>query len=116
MYSPCPIHCIEPCFLLSSPRFLFPIGFSLLSYTLSTTIISISLSLHLMLLAPVNSYILHNYYLVLNFLLRYSSSGLSTDVFPNKTNINRCVSVSVCDRVRGSRACDFTLIKNVSYI
>src|SRR6218665_1626652 len=29
------------------------------------------------------------YYLVLSFLLiMYSSSGLSTDVFPNKTNIN----------------------------
>src|SRR6218665_4153528 len=58
------------------------------SYTLSTTIISIALSLHLMLLAPVNSCVLHNYYLVLSFLLMYSSSGLSTDVFPNKTNIN----------------------------
>ena len=28
------------------------------------------------------------YYLVLSFLLMYSSSGLSTDVFPNETNIN----------------------------
>ena len=28
------------------------------------------------------------YYLVLSFLLMYSSSGLCTDVFPNKTNIN----------------------------
>src|SRR6218665_1525811 len=53
------------------------------------TIISISLSLHLVLLAPVNSCELHNYHLVLSFLLMYSSSGLSTDVFfPNKTNIN----------------------------
>ena len=57
-------------------------------YTLSTTIISISLSLHLVLLAPVNSCELHNYYLVLSLLLMYSSSGLSTDVFSNKTNIN----------------------------
>src|SRR6218665_3153277 len=79
MYSPCPI---EPCFLLSSPRFVFPIGFSLyLIYTLSTTIISISLSLHLVLLAPVNSCELHNYYLILSFLIMYSSSDLSTDVF-----------------------------------
>ena len=31
-----------------------------------------------------------NYYLVLSFLFMYSSSGLSTDVFPNKTNINTC--------------------------
>src|SRR6218665_2236283 len=58
-------------------------------YTLSTTIISISLSLHLVLLAPVNSCELHDYYLVLSFLLMYSSSGLSTDVFLKiKTNIN----------------------------
>jgi len=28
------------------------------------------------------------YYLVLIFLLMYSSSGLSADVFPNKTNIS----------------------------
>src|SRR6218665_1642422 len=29
------------------------------------------------------------YYLVLSFLLMYSSRGLSTDVFPNKKNINK---------------------------
>src|SRR6218665_778245 len=40
-----------------------------------------SLSLHLVLLAPVNSCELHNYHLVLSFLFMYSSSGLSTDVF-----------------------------------
>ena len=57
-----PVSYIEPCFLLSSPRFVF--------------------SLHLVLLAAVNSCQLHNYYyLVLSFLLMYSSSGLSTDVF-----------------------------------
>src|SRR6218665_3852134 len=50
--------------------------------TLSTTTISISFSLHLVPLAPVNPSELHNYYLVLSFLLMYSSSGLSTDVFP----------------------------------
>ena len=66
----------------------FPHWFFYTPYTLSTTIISISLSLHLVLLAPVNSCELHNYYLVLSFLLTYSSSGLSTDVFSNKTNIN----------------------------
>src|SRR6218665_829098 len=49
-------------------------------YILSTTIISISLFLHLVLMAPINSCELHNYYLVLSFLLVYSSSGLSTDV------------------------------------
>jgi len=43
--------------------------------------ISISLSLHLVLLAPVNSCELQNYYLVLSSLFMYSSSGLSTDVF-----------------------------------
>src|SRR6218665_1674531 len=53
------------CLLLFSPKFVFPIGFSL----------------YLTLLAPVNSCELHNYYLVLSFLLMYSSSGLSTDVF-----------------------------------
>src|SRR6218665_2744199 len=47
-----PVSHTEPFFLLSSPRCVFPIGSSL--YTLSTTIscISISLSLHLLLLAP----------------------------------------------------------------
>src|SRR6218665_3650428 len=60
------------------------------TYTLFTTIISIllSLSLDLMPLAPVNSCELDNYYLILRFLFIYSSSGLSTDVFSNKTNIN----------------------------
>jgi len=42
----------------------------------------------LVLLAPSNSCELHNYYLVLSFFLMYSSSGLSIDVFSNKTNIN----------------------------
>jgi len=37
---------------------------------------------------------LHNYYLGLSFLLMYSSSGLSTDVFPNKTNIHVCRMVA----------------------
>jgi len=83
-----PVSYIEPCFLLSSPRFVFPISSSI-PYTLSTTITSISLYLHLVLLAPVNSCESHNYYLVLSFWLMYSSSGLSTDVFPNKTNINK---------------------------
>src|SRR6218665_89653 len=58
MYSPCPI---EPCFLLFSPRFYFPSRFFSIHvpYILSTTISSISLSLHLELLAPVNSCELH---------------------------------------------------------
>src|SRR6218665_204167 len=55
-------------FLLSGPRFVF--------------------SLYLVFLATVNSCELQNSYLVLNFFLMYSSSGLSNDVFPNKTNIN----------------------------
>src|SRR6218665_1042068 len=74
-----PVSYIEPCFLLSSPRFYFPSRFFSIPYTLSTTIISISLSLHLVLMAPVNSY-----YLVLSFLLMYSSGGLSIDIYPNK--------------------------------
>src|SRR6218665_2905100 len=57
----------------------------------------LSLSLHLVLLAPVNSCELHNYLLVLSFLFMYSSSGLSTDVFfPNKTNINMFVCFFIC--------------------
>src|SRR6218665_3561998 len=48
-----PMSYIEPCFLLSSPRFDFPSRFFSIPYILSTTIISISLSLHLVLLAPV---------------------------------------------------------------
>ena len=84
-----PVSYIEPCFLLSSLRLVFHIGFFSIPYSLFTAIISISLSLHLVLLAPVNSCELHNYHLVLSFLFVYSSSGLSTDVFfPNKTNIN----------------------------
>src|SRR6218665_1631395 len=64
----CSVSNIEPFFLLSSPRFVF--------------------SLPLVLLTPVNSCELHNYYLVLSVLLMYSIGGLSTDVFPNKTNTN----------------------------
>src|SRR6218665_3663810 len=60
---------------------LFFTRFFSIPYSLSTAIISISLSLHLVLLAPGNSCELHNYYLVLSFLFMYSSSGLSTDVF-----------------------------------
>src|SRR6218665_10039 len=95
-----PVSYIEPCFLLSSLRFVFPIGSSLYTvpYTLSTTIISLSLFLHLVLLAPVNSCELHNNnYLVLSFLLMYSSSGLSTDGFPNKhTSSKRLGAVAAC--------------------
>src|SRR6218665_2185960 len=83
-----PVSYIEPCFLLSSLRLVFPHRFFSIPYSLFTAIISISLSLHLVLLAPVNSCELHNYCLVLSYLFMYSSSGLSTDVFPNKTNIN----------------------------
>src|SRR6218665_3673736 len=81
--------CGPSCFLMSSLRLVFHIGFFSIPYSLFTAIISISLSLHLVLLAPVNSCELHNYHLVLSSLFMYSSSGLSTDVFfPNKTNIN----------------------------
>src|SRR6218665_2833098 len=59
----------------------FPHRFFSIPYSLFTAIISISLSLHLVLLAPVNSCELHNYHLVLSFLFMYSSSGLSADVF-----------------------------------
>jgi len=55
-------------------------------YILSTTIISVSLSPFS---APGSRQLVCiTYYLVLSFLLMYSSSVLSTDVFPNKTNIN----------------------------
>ena len=60
---------------------VFPSQFFAIPSILSTAIISISLSLHLVLLAPVNSCELHNCYPVLSLLLMYSSSGLSTDVF-----------------------------------
>jgi len=52
---------IEPCFLLFSPRFEFPSLCFSKPHILSTTIISISLSLHLhvVLLAPINSCSLH---------------------------------------------------------
>src|SRR6218665_1780600 len=54
--------------------------YSILSipYILSTTIFSSSLSFHLVLLAPL---VFIAYYLVLSFLLMYSSSGFSTDIF-----------------------------------
>src|SRR6218665_238396 len=83
---------------IAASLFCFPYRFFSIPYTLSTTIISISLSLLLVLLAPVNLCELRNYYLVLSFLLIYSSSGLSTDVFPNKTNINKlneCIHFNV---------------------
>src|SRR6218665_1501596 len=66
-----PVSYIEPCFLLSSPRFVFPIGFSLY-LTLFPQQLSQSRSLFIVLLAPVNSCELHNYYLVLSFFLMYS--------------------------------------------
>ena len=47
------------CFLLSSPRFDFHSRCFSIPHILSTTIISISLSLHLVLLVPVNSCSLH---------------------------------------------------------
>src|SRR6218665_967866 len=47
------------CFLLSSPRFDFPSRWFSKPHILSTTIISISLSLHLVLLVPINSCSLH---------------------------------------------------------
>ena len=68
-----PVSYIEPCFLLSSPRFVSPL---VLLYTLHSFHNNYLYLAHL-----VNSCELHNYYLVLSFLLMYSSSGLSTDVF-----------------------------------
>src|SRR6218665_2667391 len=59
--------------LLSSPRFDFPSWFFSIPYILSTTIISIPLFLHLVLLAP-RQLVCIAYYLVLSFLLMYSSS------------------------------------------
>src|SRR6218665_1078385 len=92
-----PVSYIEPCFLPSSLRLVFPHRFFSIPYSPFTAIISISLSLHLVLLAPVNSCELHNYHLVLSFLSMYSSSGLSTDVFfPNKTNINNITREQGC--------------------
>ena len=50
------VQMLPPCFLLSSHRFDFPIRCFSIRYILSTTIISISsLSLQLVLLAPINS-------------------------------------------------------------
>src|SRR6218665_2743041 len=77
------IHKMEPViqvifsFLLSCPRFDFSSRCFSIPHILSITIISISIfsasgSHQLMFIA---------YYLVLSFLLMYSSSGLSTDVF-----------------------------------
>ena len=58
-------------------------------------------------LAPVNSCELHNYYLVLSFLLIYSSSGLSTDVFfLINTNINN--SPSCRNRLVKKQSCLLT--------
>src|SRR6218665_3162383 len=82
-----PMSSIKPCFLLSRPRFDFPQ--SVLLYTLY------SFHNNYFNLAPSSfsapgsrQLVCIAYYLVLRFLFMYSSSGLTTDVFPNKTNIN----------------------------
>ena len=57
-----------------------------------------------------------NYYLVLSFLFMYSSSGLSTDVFPNKTNINT-TPVTIRNSDPSSRYlphCSFVLVRRRS--
>src|SRR6218665_2673482 len=72
----------------------FPHRFFSIPYTLSTTIISISFSLHLVLLAPINSYELHNYYLVLTFCSCIRVAVCLPMVFLNKTNINTLSTLS----------------------
>src|SRR6218665_1886120 len=55
-----PVSYIDPCFLLSSPRFNFlSLCFSTPHILSTTIIISISLSLHLVLLAPIKPCSLH---------------------------------------------------------
>src|SRR6218665_3200505 len=65
----------------------FPYRYFSIPYTLSTTIISISLSLHLVLLASVNSCELHNYHLVLSFCSCIRVAVCLPMFFLNKTNI-----------------------------
>src|SRR6218665_1224850 len=82
-----PVSYIEPCFLLSSPRFDFPSRCFSIPHILSTTVISISLSLHLVLLAPVNlcSLQIILYYV---FCPCIRVAVCLPMFFPNKTNIN----------------------------
>src|SRR6218665_2567976 len=83
-----PVSYIEPCFLPSSLRLVFPHRFFSIPCSPFTAIISISLSLHLVLLAPVNSCELHNYHLVLSFCSCIRVAVCLPMFFPNKTNIN----------------------------
>src|SRR6218665_860930 len=85
MYSRCPI--IQS--LASSCPVLGLFSPSVFLYTLHSfhnNYLNLALCLHLVLLAPVNSCELHNYYLVLSFLFMYSVC--LPMFFPNKTNIN----------------------------
>ena|SRR6218665_876203 len=70
----------SPC-AMCSPRFAFHSRCFSVHHILSSAISSISLSLNLVLVAPINSCSLHINYLVLSFLLTYSNSRLSTDGF-----------------------------------
>src|SRR6218665_609611 len=59
----------------------FPCRFFSIPYnSFNNNYLNLALSSSIVLLAPVNSCELHNYYLVLSLLVMYSSSGLSTDV------------------------------------
>ena len=69
-----------------------------------------------MLLAPVNLCELHNYYLVLSFLLMYSSSVLSTHVFHNKTNINTSICECIAYACRSSLYIEFRSYRYVALI
>src|SRR6218665_410469 len=97
-----PVSYIEPCFLLSSPRFDFPSRCFSIPHILSTTVISISLSLHLVLLAPVNSCSLQIilYYV---FCPCIRVAVCLPMFFPNKTNINTYPKL-------GKRSCTVTAV------
>src|SRR6218665_35677 len=73
------VSCIVPCFLLSSPRFVFPIGFLYTLHSFHNNYLNLALFSSSAL--GSRQLVCIDYYLVLRFLPMYSSSSLSTDVF-----------------------------------
>ena len=88
MYSPCPITAsFKPCFLLSSPRFDFPLPVDAPLILIFFSQCNLSLSLHLLLLAPINS--CSFYYFIVYFVFIHSFWPFLLHPFKSSTT-QRC--------------------------